>query len=91
MTKACFYDPELNPTYADMATHYGIVVLPAMARKPRYKAIVENGVLVLKGWILAVLRHRTFFSLAELNATIRVSLKGTLIIKCLLPSYYPRI
>ena len=71
VTKACFYDPELNPTYADLATHYGTAVLPAKARKPRYKAIVENGVLVSKRWILAVLRHRTFFSLAELNAAIR--------------------
>ena len=71
VTKACFYDPEINPTYADLASHYGIVVLPAKARKPRYKAIVENGVLVAKRWILAVLRHRTFFSLAELNAAIQ--------------------
>lgn len=71
VSKACFYDPELNPTYADLAAHYGAVVLPAKARKPRYKATVENGVLVAKRWILAVLRHRTFFSLAELNAAIR--------------------
>ena len=71
VTKACFYDPEINPTYADLAEHYGIVVLPAKARRPRYKAIVENGVLVAKRWILAVLRHRTFFSLAELNAAIQ--------------------
>jgi len=71
VTKACFYDPEINPTYAELAAHYGTAVLPAKARKPRYKAIVENGVLVSKRWVLAVLRHRIFFSLAELNAAIR--------------------
>lgn len=76
VTKACFYDPEINPTYADMAGHYGVVVLPAKARKPRYKAIVENGVLISKRWILAVLRHRTFFNLAELNAAIRELLES---------------
>ena len=70
VTKACFYDPELNPTYAELAAHYGTAVLPAKARKPRYKAIVENGVLVSKRWILAALRHRTFFSLAEMNEAI---------------------
>lgn len=76
VTKACFYDPELNPTYAEMSAHYGSVVLPAKAKRPRYKAVVENGVLVAKRWILAVLRHRTFFSLAELNAAIRELLES---------------
>lgn len=71
VTKACFYDPEINPTYAELAVHYGTAVLPAKVRKPRYKASVENGVLVSKRWILAVMRHRTFFSLAEMNAAVR--------------------
>ncbi len=71
VSKACFYEPEINATYAELAAHYNTAVLPAKVRKPRYKATVENGVLVSKRWILAVLRHRTFFSLAELNAAIR--------------------
>ena len=70
VSKASKYEPELNPTYADMAEHYGCAVLPARPRKPRDKAKVENGVLVAQRWILAVLRHRTFYSLAELNAAI---------------------
>ena len=70
VSKACKYEPELNPTYSDMAEHYGCAVLPARPRKPRDKAKVENGVLVAQRWILAVLRHRTFYSLAELNAAI---------------------
>ena len=76
VTKACFYDPEINPTYAELAAHYGTAVLPAKPRKPRYKAKVENGVLVSKRWILAVLRHRTFFSLAEMNAAVRELLEA---------------
>jgi transposase len=71
----CFYEPELNPTYADMAGHYGCAVLPARPRKARDKAKVEVGVLIVKRWILAVLRHRTFFSLEELNAAIRECLE----------------
>ena len=71
VNKACFYEPELNPTYAEMAEHYGCAVLPARPAKPRYKAKVEAGVLVAERWILAVLRHRTFYSLAEINTAIR--------------------
>jgi len=71
----CFYEPELNRTYAEMAGHYGCAVLPTRPRKPRDKAKVEAGVLIAKRWILAVLRHRTFFSLAELNAAIRECLE----------------
>jgi len=35
VSKACKYEPDLNPTYADMAEHYGCAVLPARPRKPR--------------------------------------------------------
>jgi transposase len=75
VSKACKYEPELNPTYSDMAEHYGCAVLPARPRKPRDKAKVENGVLIAKRWILAVLRHRTFYSLAELNTAVRECLE----------------
>lgn len=68
--KACRYEPDLNPTYNDMAAHYGVAVLPARPRKPRDKAVVENAVQVVQRWIVAALRKRTFFSLAELNQAI---------------------
>ena len=64
------YEPDLNPTYPELADHYGVAVVPARVRKPRDKAKVESGVQVVERWILAALRHRTFFSLAELNAAI---------------------
>ena len=71
VTKACRYDPDLNPTYQEMARHYGLAVIPTRVRKPKDKAKVEAGVLLVERWILAALRHRTFFSLAEANQAIR--------------------
>ena len=71
ITRACFYEPLVNRTYADMAAHYGAVVIPARPYKPRDKAKVEVGVQVVQRWILARLRNRRFFSLAELNQAIR--------------------
>lgn len=69
--KADRYDPGLNRTYAEMAEHYGTAILPARPRKPRDKAKVEVAVQVAQRWILARLRNRRFFSLAELNVAIR--------------------
>jgi len=68
--KAHRYEPDLNRTYADMAEHYGVAVIPARPRKPRDKAKVESGVLLVERWILARLRDRMFFSLAALNQAI---------------------
>ena len=71
VTKACFYEPAVNRTYAEMAAHYGTAVVPARPYKPRDKAKVEVAVLVATRWIIAKLRNRIFFSLTELNAAIR--------------------
>jgi transposase len=68
--RADFYDPELNPTYADLAQHYNTVVIPARKRKPRDKAKAEQGVLLAERWVLAVLRKREFGSLAELRDAV---------------------
>jgi len=70
VSRACRYEPDLNPTYQEMARHYSLGVLPARRRKPRDKAKVEVGVQIAERWILAALRHRKFFSLAELNPAI---------------------
>ena len=68
--KACLYDPQVNRTYAEMAAHYGTAVLPARPRRPRDKAKVEQAVLIVERWLLGRLRHRIFYSLAEVNAAI---------------------
>jgi transposase len=57
ITKACFHEPQVNQTYADMARHYGTAIVPARPYKPRDKAKVEVGVQVVGRWILARLRH----------------------------------
>lgn len=71
VTSACFYEPDLNPTYLEMARYYGTVVLPTRVRKPRDKSKVENGVQQVERRVLAPLRNRTFFSLSDLNAALR--------------------
>ena len=68
---ACRYEPVLHRTYEEWATHYGTVILPARPAKPRDKAKAEVAVQIAQRWILARLRHETFFSLATLNERIR--------------------
>jgi transposase len=60
VNKASFYDPEVNRTYAAMATHYNVGVLPARPRKPKDKAAVEAGVRFAQYYILGRLRNVTF-------------------------------
>jgi transposase len=71
VTKACRYDPLPNATYQELARHYGCAILPARPYKPKDKSKAEVGVQVVERWILARLRHHTFFSLSELNGSIR--------------------
>ncbi|MCO3750535.1 IS21 family transposase, partial [Pseudomonas aeruginosa] len=75
VSKAHRYEPDINPSYRDLAEHYGVAVVPARARKPRDKAKAEVGVQVVERWILAALRNRQFFSLDELNSAISVLLE----------------
>ena len=71
-----YYEPDLNPTYQEMAEYYQVAVLPARVRKPRDKGNVENGVQNVERWVLAPLRHQTFFSEAEVNRAIKPLLDG---------------
>lgn len=75
VTKACRYDPDLNPSYQQLAAHYGTALVPARPLKPKDKAKAEVGVQIIERWILARLRHHTFFSLGELNVCIKALLK----------------
>ena len=70
VTRANWYDPDINESYQDMADHYGTVVLPARPYKPKDKSKAELSVKLVQRWILAKLRHRQFFSLHELNEAI---------------------
>jgi transposase len=70
VTVSCRYEPGIQRTYEDLASHYGTTVLPARPRRPRDKAKVEVAVQIVERWILARLRHETFFSLEALNERI---------------------
>jgi transposase len=67
---ACWYEPELNPTYAEWAAHYGTVILPTRPYHPRDKSKAEVSVQLAERWVLAVLRHRSLTSVAAWNAAI---------------------
>lgn len=71
VSKACRYEPDINPTYYDMAKHYGTAIMPARVKKPKDKAKAEGGVLLAERWILASLRNFKFFSLFDLNCKIK--------------------
>ncbi|MDA8394979.1 MAG: IS21 family transposase [Candidatus Dormibacteraeota bacterium] len=71
VSRACWFDPEINPSYLELARHYGTAILPTRIAKPRDKAAAEVGVQVVERWVLARLRHRRFFCLEELNLAMR--------------------
>jgi transposase len=73
--KPCRYEPDINPTYHEMARHYGTVIIPARVARPKDKAKVESAVQVAERWILAALRNHTFFSLVELNQAVAKKLQ----------------
>ena len=70
VTKACFYEPAVNRTYAEMAAHYNTAIVPARPYRARDKAKVEVAVPVATRFIIARLRNQQFFSLSALNAAI---------------------
>jgi len=64
------YEPAVNRLVDELCDHYDVAVLPARPAHPRDKPKVEVGVQVVERWILARLRNRRFFSLADLNGAI---------------------
>jgi transposase len=71
VTRPDYYEPDLNPTYQEMAEYYQVAVLPARVRKPKDKGTVENGVQNIERWVIAPLRNQTFFSLGEMNRAVQ--------------------
>ncbi len=71
VTRACRYDPDTNPAYAQWANHYNTIVIPTRPRKPKDKAKAENAVQIVERRVLAVIRNEKFFSVAELNKRVK--------------------
>lgn len=68
--KASSYEPDVNRALDDFANHYHATVIPARARRPKDKALVENQVKMTYSRVFAKLRNRQFLSLASLNRAI---------------------
>lgn len=68
--KADRYEPDINPLFHDMASHYGCAVIPTRVAKPKDKARVEKSVQAVETMILGTLRNRKFFSIHELNCAL---------------------
>lgn len=71
VSDACYYDPDVNPTYADFARHYDTVILPTRPGCPKDKSKVEKAVQFVETWIIGKLRHHRFQSIDALNAAIK--------------------
>ena len=71
VNKADLYDPDVNPTYCDFANHMGFAVVPARPRKPRDKGSGETHIGVVQRSFYQEVRNRLFYSLHELNQTLR--------------------
>lgn len=71
VSKTHRYEPDINPAYQQLASHYGVAVVPARPYKPKDKSKAEVAVQIVERWIMARLRHQTFFTLASLNQAIR--------------------
>jgi transposase len=70
VTKADWYEPDINPQFNDFARHYGTVILPARPGSPQDKALAENAVKIAYTRIFAPLRDMKFYSIEDLNEAI---------------------
>jgi transposase len=64
VTRADWYDPEINPKVAEFCRHYGTVIMPTRPAMPRHKGKVEAGVKYSQN---NAVKGRSFTSLAEQN------------------------
>lgn len=74
--KANRYEPAINKALEDFANHYGTTVVPARAKKPQDKALVENQVKLIYSRVYARLRNMQFFDLHSLNQAIAERIKS---------------
>jgi len=70
VTKANYYDPDINIAYSEFAEHYSTAILPARVRKPKDKSKAECGVQYVQNWLFPQLRDIKFFTLSDLNKKI---------------------
>lgn len=71
VTKTHLYDPDINPSYTDLARHYGTAIVPARVRHPKDKALAEGGVKLVMRFFRFRYRHHTFTSITEIAEALR--------------------
>jgi transposase len=70
VTKTSRFEPSINQNFEAFADHYGMVVLPARAYKPKDKSLVEGAVKLAYNRIFTNLHDQKFYSLEEVNKAI---------------------
>jgi len=61
----------INAQYAEFASHYGFLIKPARAYRPKDKAHVERVVQIVERDLLKPLSHHKFYSLVEYNRMLK--------------------
>lgn len=64
ITKACYYDPDVQRSYAEIAEGYGFRISACPPRDPKKKGIIESGVKYIKNNFVPL---REFHDLADAN------------------------
>jgi hypothetical protein len=75
VTKADWYDPDLNPDFSNFCEYYGTAAVPARPRRPTDKNLIEGALGIFWRWIRRKFRQKKFYSLSELNAFLRERLE----------------
>lgn len=68
--KCHLYDPDLNPGYAQLASHFATAVVPARPSHPKDKALAEGAVKILMRYVRFRYRRTRFTSLSQINQAI---------------------
>ena len=74
VSRACKYDPDINPEYLDFSIHFKTTILPARPGMSTDKALVENMVGIVYTRIFVPLRKQVFYSLEDMNEAIKIEL-----------------
>jgi transposase len=67
IVRACFHDPEVQRSYAELAEGYGFLISPCPPADPKKKGRVESGVKYVKNSFVPL---RQFRSLTDANAQL---------------------
>ncbi len=70
VSRSDYYEPDINPSYHELALHYNTTIMPARARRPQDKAKAETSVQISEREILAPLRNVTFHSFSDLRTAV---------------------